>query len=138
MAASNAYVALSATFNSGGIDGITDITASFNGSPVDLLTDAETSIEAVFVDALACDVTVTTTDISSVTGLEPGDASSLVIVFQKRAEGKGAALSGNITGTFANAVITDISPGSAVTGIASTSVTFRCAGPDSASPVTWS
>lgn len=137
MAASNAYVALSATFNSGAIDGITDISVSINGSPVDLVTDAETSIETVFVDAIAADVTITTTDISAVTGFDPGDTNSLVIVFQKRAAGSGAAVAGNSTATFANATLHDISPSASVTGVSSTSLTFRCAGPDSTSPVAW-
>lgn len=138
MSASNAFVSLSATFDGNSIDGVTDVSASINGTPVDLVTDAETSVESVFVDAIAADVTVTTTAIDECSSMQPGDAGSLVIVFQKRAEGRGAAGSGNKTATAANAVLTNITPSAATTGIGSLALTFRCAGPDSASPIAWS
>lgn len=138
MAASNAFVALSATFASGGIDGITDISASMNGTTVDLLTDAQTSIEAVFVDAAVADISITATDIGELASLIPGDTGSLVIVFQHRKEGRGAAVSGNKTGTCATAVLVGVSAAANTAGVGAATLTFRCSGPDSAAPLIWS
>lgn len=138
MGASNAYVSLSVTFDGTPIGGVRGITLTQGSTTSDLLTDAETSIEAVFVDGRVADVTLTTTEIDALTSYSPGDTGSLVVVYQKRAPGRGAAGSGNKTATMANAVVTTIDTPANTDSIAEASITWRVPAPDSGNPVVWS
>lgn len=137
--ASQAYFHTAATFDGTDLEGTTDVSASHNGSPTDLITDGNSTVEAVFIDAESLDVTVTLTDLSSLTSFRPGDTGTLTFTFNKRpaSGGRGAAASGAITGTCARATLVNIDPSGATTGFGSHTVTFRCAADESNSPVSW-
>lgn len=139
MTVPNAYRAKSATFASTARLGLQSLKVTANGQTTDLVTDAVDTVQAVFVDALAAEVSAVVTDVSGVNSLKPGDTGSLVVVFEKRAEGRAAAGSGNVTATFANAVVTTSDIDSAVTGIGSGTVSWRCSGGgNSGGAVVWS
>ncbi len=138
MTAANAYRAKSCNFASSAKLGVISIETTINGNTTDLNTDAALSVTAVFVDALVADVTVGVTAIDGTTGLTPGDTGSLVVVFEKRAEGRSPAGSGNLTATFANAVVTSVKSDGPAAGHGSATVTWRCSNPSSGSPVSWS
>ncbi len=102
------FRAKTATFNSVPITDLTQLTASQGSQSHDLVGDASADILSVFVDGIATDVTVASNDITfqGNASIEVGDSASLVIVFEKRASGRGAAGSGDKTLTLANAVCT--------------------------------
>lgn len=137
MAAPNSYRALSATFGASAKLGLASCKVAANGQTTDLVSDAVDSVRAIFVDALVCDVTISSSDLSLLTTIKPGDVAALVIVFQKRAEGRAAAGSGNLTGTLANAVVTSTDLDGQTTGIGSGTVTFRCSAPDGGGAIAW-
>ncbi len=138
MTAANAYRAKTATFAASTKLGLTSIETTINGSTTDLNTDAALSVTAVFVDALVADVTIGVTAIDGVTGLVPGDVGALVVVFEKRAEGRSPAGSGNLTATFSNAVVVSNKSDGPAAGHGGAVITFRCSNPSSGSPVVWS
>lgn len=135
MAAANAYRAKSVTFSTA-VLGVTDISVTQGGSPVDLGTDASATVTAVFVDSIATDVTVTTTDVSRCSTIAVGGTGSLAIIYQLRAEGSGAG-AGDKTATMANAVVVSVAPTAGTNGIGSVTVTWRCSGPAGSTQV-WS
>ncbi len=138
MTAANAYRAKTCTFASSTKLGLTSVRATINGNTTDLTTDAALSVTAVFVDALVADVTCTVTDISGVNSLTPGDTGALVLVYEKRAEGRSPAGSGNLTATFSNAVVVSVEAEGPNAGHGAATVTWRCSNPSSGSPVAWS
>lgn len=138
MAAPNAYRALSATFASGAKLGLQSCKVAVNGQTTDLVSDGVDSVRAIFVDALVHDVSISASDLSVLETLKPGDTGSLVIVFQKRAEGRAAAGSGNLTCTLANSVVTSVDIDSGTTGIGTGNVSFRCSAPDGGGAASWS
>lgn len=137
MAAAKGFRAKSATYKSTAITGITDDSIKYAGSGTDLNTDASAYVTAVFVDSIAVDVTITTTDVARATSIAPGDTGSLVVVYEQRAEGSGATGGGDKTATMANATVLSVDPQAGSTGIGSVQITFRCSGP-TAAPVIWS
>lgn len=138
MTAANAFRAKSMSFAAATKTGIQSLKVKNGGNSTDLTSDASPSVNAIFVDMLVGDVTVTTTDFAGVNGLVPGDTGALVVNYEKRAEGRAAAGSGTpIVATFANAVVIDIDMDASTTGIGSASVTFRCSNPSGGSPVAW-
>jgi hypothetical protein len=132
MADLDGYRAKSASFAAAGITGLTDASVEDSGSPTDVESDADPVIKGVVVDGIAVNATVTTTDITKINSIAIGTAGSLVIVFEKRADGKGAAASPNKTATIADAVVISKSDQAASKGVGSGSITFR------AKSVTWS
>ena len=137
MAAAKAFRAKTVTFAATAVLGITDVSVTDNGSPVDLSTDASPTITAVFVDNIATDVTVSTTDLLRVSAISVGDTGALVIVFQLRAEGSGAG-AGDKTCTIANAVVVSVTPQAGTNGIGSHQISFRCSGPNNTTTRVWS
>jgi hypothetical protein len=137
MAAANAYRAKTCTYKSTAVLGITDVSITVSGNQTDLATDASATVTAVFVDSIAVDVTVTTTDLARVTALQSGDTGSLVIVFQLRAEGSGAG-AGDKTATLATATVVNYNPQAGTNGIGSFAINFRCSGPAGTTPLVWS
>lgn len=135
MAAANAYRAKTVTFSTA-ILGVTDISVTQGGSPVDLGSDASATVTAVFIDSIATDVTVTTTDVSRSSTVTVGATGSLAIVYQLRAEGSGAG-AGDKTATMANAVVVSVAPTAGTNGIGSVTITWRCSGPTGTTQV-WS
>ena len=129
--AANAFRAKSVTFKSTALLGMTDVSVNQSGSANDLRTDASVGVNAVFVDGIAADVTVSTTDLTGAGGANfvIGATGSLVIVAEKRAEGSGAALSGNVTYTAAQATVISNSASGATDGIGGAQISFRCSIP---------
>ncbi len=138
MTAANAFRALSLTFAAVAILGIEDVSINDAGEAVNLATDASPTVTAVFVDNIATEVTVRTTDLAAIASLHPGISGNLVAVFQKRAEGSGAAGSGNKTATLATATIISIAPKMGTNGVGEVEITFRCSGPAGTTPLVWS
>ena len=137
MAAANAYRAKTCTYKSTAVLGITDVSITVSGSGTDLMTDASPTVTAVFVDSIAVDVTVTTTDLARVSAIHPGDSGSLVVVFQLRAEGSGAG-AGDKTATLSTATVISVSPQAGTNGIGSFAINLRCSGPAGTTPLVWS
>ncbi len=138
MSAANAYRAKSCTFASSIKLGLTSIETTIDGNTTDLNTDAVESVTAIFVDAIVADVTATVTAIDGVIAYTPGDVGALAIVFERRAEGRAPAGSGNLTGTFANAVVRSVKADGPGAGHGSATITWRCSNPSGGSPVSWS
>ena len=129
--AANAFRAKSVTFKSTALLGMTDVSVNQSGSANDLRTDASVGVTAVFVDGIAADISVSTTDLTGAGGANfvIGATGSLVIVAEKRAEGSGAALSGNVTYTAAQATVISNSASGATDGIGGAQISFRCSVP---------
>ncbi len=138
MSAANAYRAKTATFASSGKLGLTSLKVGSSGQTTDLVSDAVDSVCAVFVDALVIDVTMTVSAVDGVNTIKPGDAGSLVLVFQKRAEGRAAAGGGDLTATMANAVVVSNETEAGTTGIGSATLSFRCSASAGGGGVVWS
>ena len=137
MAAANAYRAKTVTYKTVAILGVTDASISEAGSATDLSSDASATVTAVFVDQIATEVTITSTDIGRSVSNVPGDSGSLVIVYQLRAEGSGAG-AGDKTATLATATLIDKTPNAGTNGIGSVTYKFRCSGPAGTTPCVWS
>ncbi len=129
--AANAFRAKSVTFKSTALLGMTDVSVNQSGSANDLRTDGSVGVTAVFVDGIAADVSVSTTDLTGAGGANfvIGATGSLVIVAEKRAEGSGAAVSGNVTYTAAQATVISNSASGATDGIGGAQISFRCSIP---------
>jgi hypothetical protein len=141
MAAPNYYRAYTVTIGGTAMTGILSIKVKVNGQVTDITSDALDAILAVFVDARVAEVTIELTDVAAASGYSPGDmagSGGLVVVYQKRQEGRGAAGSGNKTATFSNATLVDSDIEGASVGAAKCTLTFRCSSPTGGSPVTWS
>ncbi len=129
------FRAKTATYASVPITDLTNMTAAQGGQSHDLVGDASADILAVFVDGIATDVTVASNDIGfqGSASIEVGDSATLVIVFEKRASGRGAAGSGDKTLTLANTVCVSKNADAGTNGIGSGTFTFRAPG-----QATWS
>lgn len=125
MADLNGYRAKSATFAAGAITGLTDATVEESGTPTDIESDADPVIKGVVVDGIGANVTAVTTDITTINSIAIGTAGTLVVVFEKRADGKGAAASPNKTATITDAVVISKSDQAATKAIGSGTITFR-------------
>ncbi len=136
MSDQKAYRAKSATFASVALTPVQDMDSDESGQTSDLGGDASPNVTAVFVDQIAGEITINVTDISLAnnTSIEVGDAGTLAIVWEQRADGRGAAGSPNKTETWANAVVKGKKRNaSGLGGVGSLALTFRAPG----SP-TWS
>lgn len=136
MPAANAYRLKSATFAATAILGCTDFSIKDGGSASDLSTDASPTITAVFVDQIVTEITISSTDVARASATHPGDTGSLVLVFQLRAEGKGAA-AGDKTATMATATLIDVGAKAGTNGIGAVDYTFKCSGPAGTTPIVW-
>lgn len=132
MADLNGYRAKSCTFGGSGITGLTDANLTDGGDATNITSDADPVIKGVVVDNIAVEVTISTTDLALVNAIASGTAGTLVVVFEKRADGKGAAASPNKTATIADAVLVSKTDQAASVGVGSASATFR------GKSVTWS
>lgn len=137
MAAANAYRLKTATFSAVAILGCTDFSIKDGGSASDLSTDASPTITAIFVDQIATEVTISSTDVARASAAHAGDTGNLVLIFQLRAEGKGAG-AGDKTATMATATLIDVAYKAGTNGIGSVEYTFRCSGPAGTTPIVWS
>lgn len=140
MAAPNNYFLKTATYKGTAVTGLSNFDISEDGSPKDVCTDGSQTITMTWVDGIGMTVVVETTDASIHTSasFRVGAAGSLVLVMQKRAEGKGAAAASDKTATFANAVFVGFSAGVPHEGQSTVRATWRCADPAGSSPVVWS
>lgn len=140
MAAPAAYYVKTGTFKSTAFTGITSFDISEDGSPTDLATDGSATITLTYLNNIGFTVTAETTDCSVVQGanFRVGAAGSLVLVMQKRAEGKGPVGAADKTATFANAVVVSNGAGVPHEGDSTVRVTWRCADPSGSSAVVYS
>ncbi len=129
------FRAKTATFASVPITDLTQLTVAQGGNSHDLVGDASADITAVFTDGIATDVTVASNDITfqGNASIEIGDSGTLAVVFEKRAQGRGAAGSGDKTLTLTSAVCTGKHAEAGTNGIGSGTFTFRAPG-----QATWS
>lgn len=136
MTAAATYVLKSATFDSQAVDGLQDIQTGEEGDMVSHAHDALETITASFVDNIKGTVRLLANNSSWFTNAKfrPGHAGSLVMVWQKRAEGRGAAAGEDLTITAAHAVVGRSSGGAPHAGQGSFEVEFECADPDGDSP----
>lgn len=123
------YRAKSATFSAAAIVNILRITDTISGQAVDLITDANQNIENVFLDSRAIDVTLEVSDFVAGSLLPGATAASLVITYEKRADGSAAAGSGNKVLTIANAVLVSNDGGAGTNGTGQRTLRFRGPGP---------
>ena len=138
MAAANAFRAKTASVFASAKTGIKSLKIKNGGTSSDLTSDASPAVNAIFVDMLACDVSIVLTDFAGATALVAGDTGALIVTFEKRAEGRGAAVSGTpITATFSNAVLLDIDFNAATIGIGDVTLNLRCSSPTGGSAVAW-
>lgn len=133
------YRAKTASFASVNLLPLQDVTFNEESSSSDHSGDANPYVLATFVDSIAHTVAVTITDVDLVknASLETGDNGSLVVVFEKRADGRGAAASPNKTATWGNATLISKNIQAGVGGNSSVVFNFRCASVTSGIPVAW-
>lgn len=128
-----AYRAKSGSFASNTLNGLTDAQVNQTGSASDLNTDADPVIKGTVVDGIAVEAVVTVTDFSATTNaIDVGEVGDLVIIYERRADGKGAAASPNKTATLSGAVCVSNGASAQTQGIGSFNLTFR------AKTVVWS
>lgn len=135
------YRAKTATFAAVALSPLLDATIDESGQASGLEADANPYSQATFVDGIAHTVDVTVTDVALIqnTALEIGDAGSLVVTYEKRADGRGAAgTSPNKIGTWANAVLISKRTQAGAGGNSNVVFSFRCAAVSGGSPVAWS
>ena len=137
MAAPNAFRAYSVTWKAGSLTTIENVSISQGGQAVDFISDGSAYVSAVFVDNIAADITVVLADFTQTKALSPGDNGALVVTYQLRAEGKGAAGSGNAVATFSSASLVNIQPDAATGGVGRVTLTFRASAAGGSSIVTW-
>lgn len=115
---------------------LTDISITETSTPVDHSTDGSPYVEAVYVDNIAVDVTITSTDLDAFNGFVAGDAGTLVIVGVERLNGSGT--DGSLTATMDEAVLINKGNTIASGGLANVSATFRVPASDDSYPIVWS
>jgi len=140
MAAPANYFCKTCTYKAAAITGLKSYDIQEDGSPTDVATDGSATVTLTFVNNIGMTVSVESTDASIPTSASyrVGAAGSLVLVLQKRAEGKGPAAASDKTATFANAVLVSVGQGVPHEGESSTRLTWRCADPNNSSAVVWS
>jgi hypothetical protein len=132
--------AKTAAFQSVSLLPLLDVQTSEDASSSDLNADANPYVAGVFVDGIAHNVAVTISDVGLVgnSAFEVGDNGSLVILYEQRADGRGAAASPNDTATYANATLVSKSFSAGAGGTSSVTLNFRCGAVSGGSPVAWS
>lgn len=139
MAAAATYIIKSVTFKGVAVDGVEEVSYNEDGDVVTHTHDGLATATATFVDAIKGSVRITgrNMSLSSNANLAFGSNGSLVVVFQKRAAGKGAAAGADKTLTAADATITKCG-GSAGTGDRSTfELELQCVDPAGSSAFAW-
>lgn len=129
--ASEGFRAKSATFSGSAIANIESMTDNISGQPVDLITDALSDVAAVFLDSRAVDVSLVVSDFAAAALVPGAAAASLVVTYEHRAAGAGAAGSGNKVLTLANAVLVSNEGQAGTNGTGQRSLRFRGPGPGS-------
>lgn len=135
------YRAKTASFASVSLLPLLSVSVDESGQATGLDADANAYSQATFVDGIAHTVDVTVSDVALIqnTALEIGDTGSLVVTFEKRADGRGAAsTSPNKIGTWANAVLVSKRTQAGAGGNSDVVFSFRCAANAGAIPVAWS
>lgn len=140
MAAPANYYVKTGTYKSTAFTGISSFDIQEDGSPTDVATDGSATITMTYLNNIGYTVTIETTDCSVVQGanFRVGSAGSLVLVMQKRAEGKGPAAASDKTATFANAVVVSNSQGVPHEGNSTVRISWRCSDPSGSSAVVYS
>lgn len=140
MAAPANYYVKTGTYKSTAFTGIKSFSIDEDGSPTDVATDGSATITMTFLNNIGYTVSVETTDASVVQGanFRVGSAGSLVLVMQKRAEGKGPVGAADKTATFANAVVVSNGQGIPHEGESTTRIVWRCSDPNGSTAVVYS
>lgn len=143
MATSPAYVLKSAVFTPAGgspsavtITGLQTISYGTQGSVVAHSHDAAQAVTEHFIDDISGDCSITTTDLSDAqnAALKVSEVGSLVLTYQKRAAGSGAAAGSDLTVTAAEATVTANTGQAGSTGLGEATISFACADSDGAEP----
>lgn len=140
MAAPANYFVKTASFKGTSITGLKNYDIGEDGSPTDVATDGSATITMTFLNNLGMTVGLASTDASlpSAAAFRVGAAGALILVLQKRAEGKGPAAASDKTLTFANAVLVSVTEGVPHEGESTIQLSFRCSDPAGSTPVVWS
>lgn len=124
-------IAKSATFTpSGGsawnFTDLMDLDDGESASTVDVTTDNAVTVNGMFVDSIKGDISITCSDFEHTTnaGAVIGSTGSLVVRYDRRAQGKGAVSSHTLSVTYANAQVRDIKRRAGVTGTGTITVSF--------------
>lgn len=107
------------------------ITIKKGGKVVAHGSDAQVGITAHFTDDIEAEVTIETTDASALANAacQPGIVGSLVLVFQKRAVGKGAVAGQDKTVTAGQAMVAPFDATLPHSDRSRASFTFHCSDP---------
>ncbi len=140
MADQNTYRAKTAVFAAVSLLPLVDVSDSINGNVTMLDADANPYSQGAFVDGISADVEVTVDDVALAanTAIEVGDNGSLAILYEKRADGRGAAASPNKTHTYGNATVTGRRVQAGAGGRSQVVFSFKCAGVSAGAPVVYS
>lgn len=141
MAADPAYRFKSATWGGVAVVGALDCNEEDTVEEVTKHRTANaTANQATFVDGVGARVTLSVSDTSqrALTAMAIGDVAALVIIREKRAEGKGAVAASDKTATYSNATIVSKREGVPIRGRATLDIGFECADPSGVSPVAFS
>lgn len=140
MPAAATYVIKSATWKGSVIDGLENVEFGEEGAVVDHNTDGQSIIAATFIDNIKGVVKVTGRNTSILTGanFEIGSVGSLVVVYQKRAAGKGAVAAADKTLTCAEATLTKNSGTAPHADRGTMELEFDVASAAGTSPFAWS
>jgi hypothetical protein len=132
MTAPKAYRENSVTWKGSAIPAVQDVNEQETTEGVHQhRSDNATTAQAIFVDGIGCDLSVTTTDLSlrGTAGYTIGSNGVLVTVAEQRAEGIGSVGGGNKTHTYGDATLVAISHGLPINGKATMVLGFKCADP---------
>ncbi len=134
------YRAKTAVFVALNLLPLVDISSAQSGNVTTLDADANSYSQGAFVDGISEDIEITIDDVNVATNASAviGTNGSLVITYEKRADGKGAAGTPNKVATFANATLTGRRIQAGAGGRSQVVLTFKCAGVSAAAPVAWS
>jgi len=123
----NTFRSKTATFATIALLGLQAVDVTEAGTPEDVTSDADPVIKGTVVDNIGEDIAVTCEDLSEAdnAAMDVGDVGDLVVLFEKRASGKGAASAGDITATWANAVLVSKTPRAGTSGRSQVVYTFR-------------
>jgi hypothetical protein len=140
MAASDTYIIKSVTFKSTALTGVEDVSISESGDVVDSHHDSSVTVTATFIDKIKATVRVTGRNLSFASNSNYGIGAngSLVVVFQKRASGKGVTVGSDKTATFADATLISPTSSASSTDRSTLELEFQCVDPNNTSPCVWS
>ena len=140
MAAAATYIIKSATFKGTSIDGLEDASWANEADEVLHNTDGQTTVSTSFLDNIRGQVTVLSRNagLSGTANFQLAQKGQLVIVMQKRADGKGAVSGQDKTLTVPEAMVIDLSGNAPNSDRGSLRIVFRGTKADGTDWYAWS